>query len=261
MKLSVRSELIYLFEKPTDAIVSVQAAWSPDQFVLSEWLTLDPALPIIQDQPDPRGERRFRARLEGEVRIVYEAVVDNHDRPALTPDLRTRDLIDLPADTLQYLTPSRYCPSDLFARFAQREFGGLQGGAQILSVLDWIYTHLDYEHGISNAQTTARETFVDRAGVCRDFTHMGITLCRALGVPARAVSAYALNLEPPDFHAVFEAYLEDGWYLVDPTRLADPKALVRIGVGRDAADIAFLSTNGPCELKEQSVSVMLASDL
>ena len=261
MQLSVRSELLYKFETPTDAIVSVQAAWSPEQFVLSEWLSINPAIPILQDPADVRGERRFRARLEGEVRIVYEAIVDNYDRPALTHDLRIRDLIDLPADALQYLTPSRYCPSDLFARFAQREFSGFSGGAQMLAVLDWIYTHLDYEHGVSNAQTTARETFTDRAGVCRDFTHMGITLCRALGVPARAVSAYALHLEPPDFHAVFEVYLENSWYMVDATRLADPKALVRIGVGRDAADIAFLATNGPCELLDQGVSVMLASDL
>jgi len=261
MKLSVRSELFYAFENPTDAIVSVQAAWSPDQLVLAEWLTIEPFHTLVQDPTDQRGERRFRARLQGEVRIIYEAVVDNYERPALTSDLCIRDLIDLPADTLQYTTPSRYCPSDLFGRFAQREFGGLQGGAQIQTVLDWIYRNLDYAHGVSNVQTTAHETFTDRAGVCRDFTHMGITLCRALGVPARAVSAYALNLEPPDFHAVFEVYLGDGWYMVDATRLADPKTLVRIGVGRDAADIAFLSTNGPCELLDQRVSVMLASDL
>lgn len=97
-----------------------------------------------------------------------------------------------------------------------REFGDLVGSARVLAVLDWIYEHVDYAPGVSNAETTAERTFIDRAGVCRDFTHLGVSLCRALNIPARAVSAYALNLDPPDFHAVFEVYLGGGWWLVEP---------------------------------------------
>ena len=260
MHLNVRAELVFDFASGSEAIVSVQAAHSQDQTVLSERLVLSPVTEIVQDEPDARGERRFRARFEGEASIVYEALVDNGRRITLSPLARKSNWLSLPQDALQYLTPSRYCPSDRFLLFANREFGAIEdGGAQVLSVLDWIHHHVDYTPGISNIETTAERTFVDRAGVCRDFSHLGITLCRALNIPARAVSAYGWQLEPPDFHAVFEVFLDGGWWLVDPTRLAPVEGLVRIGIGRDATDIAFLTTTGPCVSMSQSVTVAEAA--
>lgn len=255
MKLTVRSQIVYAYQPDTEIIVSVQAAASPDQTILSERLVISPHIAIRQDLADPRGERRFRARASGEVTIEYEAVVDNGRRISLAPGLKQHTWSDLPAETLQYLTGSRYCPSDLFVSFATREFGHLHGSDRILAVLDWIHGHLDYRPGVSNAETTAERTFVERAGVCRDFSHLGITLARALNFPARAVSAYALDLVPPDFHAIFEVYVGGSWWLVDPTRLAPIDGLVRVGVGRDAADIAFLSTSLPCEFVSQTVEV------
>ena len=256
MHLNVRAELVFDFQTGSEAIVSVQVAHSADQTVQSERLVITPATGIVQDLPDARGERRFRARFEGEVSVVYEAVVDNGLRIGLPASARKPNWLDLPQDELQYLTPSRYCPSDRFLLFANREFGAIsEGGAQVLAVLDWIHEHVDYLPGVSNVETTAERTFVDRAGVCRDFSHLGITLCRALNIPARAVSAYAWQLDPPDFHAVFEVYLDGGWWMVDPTRLAPVEGLVRIGVGRDAADIAFLTTTGACTSVSQSVTV------
>jgi transglutaminase-like putative cysteine protease len=256
LRLHVRADLDYDFPDGGEAIVSIQAAVSPDQSVLSETLTIDPPVEIIQDHPDDRGERRFRTAFSGRTRIVYDAIVDNGRRIDLPAGAHQHVWTDLPQDALQYLTPSRYCPSDMFIRFAHREFGHLEsGGARVNAVLDWIHSHLDYVPGISNSETTAAQTFVDRAGVCRDFSHLGITLCRALNIPARAVSAYAFRLDPPDFHAVFEVYLDGGWWLVDPTRLASVDGLVRIGVGRDAADIAFLSTTGACMNNAQEVTV------
>ncbi len=261
MHLNVRADLVFDFSTGSEAIVSVQAAHSPDQTVISERLIINPGVDIVQDLADVRGERRFRARFEGEVSIVYEAVVDNGLRIALPPSARKPNWLHLPQDVLQYLTPSRYCPSDRFLPFANREFGAIQdGGAQVLAVLDWIHQHVDYTPGVSNVETTAERTFVDRAGVCRDFSHLGITLCRALNIPARAVSAYAWQLDPPDFHAVFEVYLDGGWWLVDPTQLAPVEGFVRIGIGRDAADIAFLTTSGFCQSVSQSVTVNRLSD-
>lgn len=259
MQLNVRSELVFDFPAGTQAIVSVQAAHSPDQTVLSERLWLTPPNDIVQDLADARGERRFRARFCGETTILYEALVDNGRRISIPASARKSEWMSLPQEVLQYLTPSRYCPSDRFLLFANREFGGyVDGGAQVLAVLDWIYANVAYIAGVSDVETTAERTFVDRAGVCRDFSHLGITLCRALSIPARAVSAYAWKLEPPDFHAVFEVYLDGGWWLADPTRLAPVEGLVRIGVGRDATDIAFLTTTGPCNGLSQSVTVTLA---
>ena len=116
------------------------------------------------------------------------------------------------------------------------------------AICNWIYGNVDYISGTTDALTSAFDTVTQRAGVCRDFAHLGIALCRAMGIPARYVSAYAWRLSPPDFHAVFEAYLDGpgggAWYLFDPTRMTGADGLVRIGIGRDAADVAFCSIFG-----------------
>jgi len=255
MKLKVKAELVYGFAEPTQAMALIEASASSDQDILSERLEITPPAELVRDR-DLSGDRRFRASFAGEVTIVYEAVAENNVRQLLPPSGRLHPWMELPEHTLPFLLPSRFCPSDKFMRFADREFGDAGDGvAKVMAVLDWITRNVDYRHGVSTPETTAERTFVDRAGVCRDFTHLGITLCRALSIPARAVSAYALGLEPPDFHAIFEVYLEGGWWLVDPTRLAPIEGLVRIGSGRDAADIAFLTTEKPCQLVRQTVEV------
>lgn len=132
MKISVRSELVFDFLSGVDAIVSVQAAHSSDQSVLSETLVIDPPVRIVQDAPDERGERRFRATFSGETSIVYEAVIDNGRRIKLPNEVQQASWVDLPQAVVQYLTPSRYCPSDKFILFANREFGGFSpGGARV----------------------------------------------------------------------------------------------------------------------------------
>ena len=110
--------------------------------------------------------------------------------------------------------------------------------------------------------TSAFDTVTQRVGVCRDFAHLGMALCRALGIPARYVSAYAWRLDPPDFHAVFEAFLNGpsgaGWYLFDPTRMSSPDALVRIGIGRDAAEVAFCTAYE--EVESDAPQVWISGD-
>ena len=255
MKLRVRSELVYRFDPPTDAIYLIQAAHWPGQNILEERLTTSAGIQFHEDVDPDFGARTLRGHLEGVVEVIYEAVVDNGVLKGLPPGVSQHDWNDLPSEVLIYTRPSRYCPSDQFGRFVQRSFGETSGGARILAILDWIHTNIDYEPGVSDSETTAARTFIDRAGVCRDFTHLGITLCRASGIPARAVSAYACDLVPPDFHAVFEVYLDSGWWLIDPTGLAPIEGLVRIASGRDAADIAFLTTQGACQMLRQSVTV------
>lgn len=255
MKLRVRAELVYRFDPPTDAIFQIQVADWPGQARLEESLSTTPEVAFHEDVDAEFGARTLRAHLEGEVALSYRALVDNGALAGLPRDAVQADWNDLPVEVLTYLNPSRYCPSDQFGRFVQREFDGAAGGARVLAILDWIGRNIDYERGVSDTETTAARTFIDRAGVCRDFTHLGITLCRASGIPARAVSAYAHLLEPPDFHAVFEVFLSGGWWLIDPTGLAPVEGLVRIACGRDAADIAFLTTQGACEMVRQSVTV------
>ncbi|WP_420478789.1 transglutaminase-like domain-containing protein [Brevundimonas sp. FT23028] len=256
MKIRVRAELVYRFDPPTDAIYQLQVAHWPGQNILEERLETTPPVEFIENEDAEFGARTLRAHLSGEVALTYEAVVDNGLLKGLPPVTVQHDWNDLPAEVLTYLNPSRYCPSDQFGRFVERTFGGTVGGERVLAILDWIKANIDYEPGSSDSETTAARTFIDRAGVCRDFTHLGITLCRASGIPARAVSAYAFDLTPPDFHAIFEIWLSDGWWLVDPTGLAPVEGLVRIACGRDAADIAFLTTQGTCRFVRQSVSAV-----
>ena len=259
MKLEIKACLEYEFVSSTQVLMSIEASRSRDQDILSESLVFEPQAPLHTDET-LEGDRQLRTLFSGHVRIRYNAVIENRMRPLLPTQGRLHAWDELPHFTFPYLLPSRFCPSDRFMRFAQREFSQSGDGvARVMAILDWIREHVDYVHGISDAQTTALGTFVDRAGVCRDFTHLAITFCRAIGVPARAVSAYALDLQPADFHAVLEVYLEDAWWLVDPTRLAPVGGLVRIGSGRDASDIAFMTTDQPCQLIEKSVRVALAA--
>jgi transglutaminase-like putative cysteine protease len=259
MKLSIKAELVYSFEEATQIIANLEASHSSDQMILSESLDIQPPAKFLSDK-SPYGDRRIRASLSGDVTICYLAVVENNLRQLLPPTGRQHLWSDLPGDVLPFLLPSRFCPSDKFMRFAQREFGAAGDGvARVMAVLEWIHRNVDYVSGVSNAETTAERTFVDRAGVCRDFTHLGITLARALGIPARAVSAYALELNPPDFHAIFEVYIENGWWLIDPTRLAPIEGIVRIGSGRDASDIAFLTSDKQCQVLRQTIEVSKAA--
>jgi transglutaminase-like putative cysteine protease len=154
-----------------------------------------------------------------------------------------------------YLFPSRYCPSNRFVDLVESEFAGLAGGARIAAMRDWLQGHLSYEPGHSDAQTTAVDTYLARAGVCRDYAHLMIALARAADIPARIASVYAPGVDPPDFHAVAEVFLGDSWHLVDATGMASAPEMAVVGVGRDIGDVAFLTAFGPLEMVGQSVSV------
>ena len=132
---------------------------------------------------------------------------------------------------------------------------GLAGGERSPRSSTGSPGQVDYRAGVSDCGTTALDTFVDRAGVCRDFTHLAISLVRAADIPARAVSAYAWKLEPPDLHAVAEVYLGGRWRMIDPTCRAPIDGLVRVATGLDAADIAFMTIFGRGEMLAQSFAI------
>ena len=135
-------------------------------------------------------------------------------------------------------------------------FGGAAPGfARVSAICDWINAHVTYQYGTSDAGTSAYDTAIQRIGVCRDFAHLGIAFCRALNIPARYVSGYCLGLDPPDFHAYFEAYLDGCWAAFDPTAPSLRPALVQVAVGRDAADCAWCTFYGYGETKFLSVEV------
>jgi len=161
----------------------------------------------------------------------------------------------LPGETIQYLMPSRFCPSDRFQSLAEAEFGSFEGGARIAAISDWIHSHITYASGSSDAETSAMETYIDRKGVCRDFAHLMITLARASTIPARFVSVYGVGVTPQDFHAIAEVFLDGTWYMVDATGMSSSDRMAKIGVGRDAADVSFLTSYARAEMTSQTVEV------
>jgi transglutaminase-like putative cysteine protease len=256
MRLSIHVDLDYYFAQPTDVLLTVEAAQLPDQRLIEDLLTVGGAGPL---RPIAGGDgvgRRTWMTAEGPLRATYRAEVEvERPAPALA-DLPSAALRDLPPDVIPYLWPSRYCEADRFEAFVEREFEGLRGGACVAAMSDWIHGQLDYLPGSSDSTTTAADTFVSRHGVCRDYAHLLAAFARAAGVPARLVSAYGWKVDPPDFHALVEVWLDGAWHLVDPSRLASVDSIVRICVGRDATDIAFMTSFGNAEMNCQQVEVI-----
>lgn len=249
MRFSVGCELGYRVMVPTTLFLNVDAQRTGQQTVRADSFNIVPATPVeVHLVSETRNIYRRVLLNPGDYEIRYEAEVTSS--PSILEAATVSDLAaaDLPFHTLPYLYPSRYCQSDRLRHFAWREFGGsLRGHELVDEMCSWIHQKIDYLPGTSQLETSAYDTFTRRAGVCRDFAHLGVTFCRALGIPARFVSAYGWQLKQSDFHAVFEAYLGGRWCLFDPTRLCPMDGLVRIGVGRDAADTAFATFYGLIE--------------
>lgn len=147
-------------------------------------------------------------------------------------------------DVIEYRRPSRYCESDTLFATAQSEFAGLSGFALLSAVGAWVRAHLTYVPGVSQHTDGAVKAYLARRGICRDYAHLVVALLRSLDTPARLASVYAPGLMPMDFHAVAEAYVDGGWYVVDATGLAPRQSLLRIATGQDASETAFLSQHG-----------------
>jgi transglutaminase-like putative cysteine protease len=255
MRLRIDADLRYAMNEPVDVLLMIEAAELPDQTPIDDRLAIDGIglLRAIAGE-DGVGRRRWM-RADGDFHAHYQAVVEVDRRPVTIDELPITPRRELPPEVIPYLWPSRYCEADRFEAFVAREFPGDNHGRKILAMARWIREHLDYRPGSTDVRTTAVDVFVSRQGVCRDFAHLLASLARAAGVPARLASAYAWRLDPPDFHAVVEIWLAGDWYLVDPTELAPLDGLVRIAIGRDATDIAFMTIFGAAELIGQTIRV------
>lgn len=189
----------------------------------------------------------------GHLTVEYHAVVQRPPRVDVAPTV---------AERLFAVRPSRYCPSDLLEAFAEAELDMPDDPADRGRMIgDWVYGRLRYEPGASGPFDTAVETLLAGRGVCRDFAHLTVALCRTVGVPARLTSVYAPGVSPMDFHAVAEVASGNRWELVDATRLAPRQSLVRIGTGRDAGDTAFSTTlEGAADLLVSSVMAIVLGD-
>ena len=249
--------LEYEVSSPAHFLLNVGAAFHAGHEVVEERLTITPSMKVRHFSDERSGNRFIRLDApKGVLSVNYHARVQLH--PALQPlHLDEMPVSALPDDVLHYLMPSRYCESDSLRRVAQQLFGHLPPGiGRVRAVESWIHESVDYQPGVIQPISTAQDVFVQRVGVCRDFAHLGITLCRALNIPARLVVGYVNFAEPPqDFHAVFEAWLDGRWVLFDATRMAPIDRLVRIGTGRDAKDVAFATIFGEVKMLRKEITV------
>jgi transglutaminase-like putative cysteine protease len=251
IRLELQIELHYeIDEFGADFVFNIHPANTRSQKVVAERLTLSQPV-VSQMHTDPAtGNRYLRLRAEaGALTLAYAATVDLLHQVADPVQIPEVPVSRLPPEALGYLYPSRYCQSDRLAKVAFNHFGRLPHGyLRVQAIRDWVQQHVAFSSNTSNANTSAIDTLIECVGVCRDFAHLMIALCRALNIPARFVSGTDYGADPslglPDFHAYVEVYLGDRWYIFDPSGTAIPMGLLRMGTGRDAADVAIATIFG-----------------
>jgi transglutaminase-like putative cysteine protease len=218
--------------------------------------------PVVERAVGSTGRVHLVRSGAGTLAVSYAATIRAPQPPPPRTPPAAGDDTEFDTASIVALRQSRYCPSDAMAGFAATELAHLEHGPDLAgAVASWVFERLARADS-SGPLDTAVDTLLSGAGVCRDFAHLTIALCRALGVPARFVSAYAPGLSPMEFHAVVEARRDGVWDVLDPTRLAPRLSLVRIGTGRDAADTAFVTTlRGEAELVSSEVVAIVDGDL
>jgi len=263
MKFKVMGALGYEVREPSTFILNIHALRTPAQAVLQESFLIDPYYKIEELTPQHSENRFIRVEVTEPaiVNINYSAVIDTSYKQTAGNLLNHVPVMDMDTSVLPYLFPSRYCQSDKLFRFAHNKFGKMDNAFEkVLALTNWIHENVEYLSGSTNSQTSAYDTVTEQAGVCRDFAHLGIALCRALDIPARYFTGYAYQLNPPDFHACFEAFIGSEWVIFDATKLVPLNGLVKIATGRDAADasiatifgnVNFLSISASCELADE----------
>lgn len=251
IRLRLALELDYVVgEHGCDFIFNIHAAHTERQRVVEERLTLSQDVQLRVETDGTTRNRYLRVKaLPGPLKLAYGATVELSHHVAEPDGIGEVPVARLPAQVLGYIYPSRYCQSDRLHRFAMREFGQQwQGYGRVQAIRDWVLQRTTFASNSSNSNTSAIDTLLETTGVCRDFAHLMIALCRAINIPARFTTGidYGADpaLGPTDFHAYVEAYLGGRWYLFDPSGTAIPMGFVRFGTGRDAADVAFATIFG-----------------
>lgn len=261
--LALGGRFTHLAQAPTTTLLLIEHRQDTPgvETLTSGWTTsAGMGLSPFTDLYGNRGQRLVLP--EGESVVEYSALVRvpdavdeaDPDAPELSPD-------DLPGEVITYLFPSRYCQSDLLAGEAWDLFGHLpQGRSRVEAISTHVHQHVEYRTGSTTSTYTALDAFQNGYGICRDLTHLFVTFCRALNIPARFVSGYLPDMDvevlptPMDFHAWAEVYLGDRWWTFDPRHDARRKGHVPIARGRDAVDVALTTTFGAPRLTSMVVT-------
>jgi transglutaminase-like putative cysteine protease len=257
MRLRTRNQIALFCEEACPVVAMLRPRSGSQQWVVAERYDVQPWVPATEyvDSFGNLCQRFTLAKGESLLTVEHEVEVDDHadmDRRALqVPPAQ------LPDETLLYLLQSRYCPSDMMEERALEIVQGCAPGyPQAERIANWVRENIEYKYGVSESSTSALDTLQHGAGVCRDFAHVGVALCRSLLMPARFVVGYLHELDPMDMHAWYEVYLGGRWFAFDATQDGPRGGRIVVGHGRDAADVAFLSNYGPLEITGMDVSVV-----
>jgi transglutaminase-like putative cysteine protease len=261
MRIGIGCEFVFDLPLTAHAVVLVEPHPSEASRVASAHFSTEPDLPttVYSDQfgnlcrrvtlPAGRVQLRFAAD------VATDGVIDDADE-----DAPERNPADLPDDALVYLLPSRYCQSDQIAPFALEQFGRVPWGwRRVHEISRWVHDSVKFDYMAASPLATSTDILACRTGVCRDFAHLGISLCRALNIPARYVFGYLPDIDVPltespmDFCGWMEVYLGDRWYTFDPRNHQRRIGRVVIARGRDAADVAMVTTFGSADLVSMTV--------
>ena len=258
--------LQYEVWQSADFVFNFHPAQTPFQQVSNERLVVSPFIKGVIRSDSISGNRHLRLHAEPcLLNLQYAATVDVQHAiadPVQAPEL---PIGGMPSELLPYLMPSRYCPSDALPREALAPFLGMAPGyGRVQAIAQWVQQRTRFQVGTTTPATTALDTYRDQVGVCRDFAHLMITVCRALNIPARFATSidYGADpaLGPTDFHAYVEVYLGDRWYIFDPTGISPATGLIRIGIGRDAVDSAFATIFGAVLSGMPSINIRAIED-
>jgi len=248
MKFNVYSELAYEVFSPTTFIFNIQAARLPNQEIIEEELFINPAIEFEEFSLTNNEARFVRLTVNQGINftITYKATIDL--QYTIIDELNLLASVPIAAinyDVIPYLFPGRHCQSDKLRKLAMKEFGYLPNEyAKVIAITEWIFNTTDYISGATDSGTSAIDTLIQHEGVCKDFAHLGIALCRALDIPARYVTGYGYNLNPPDFHACFEAYIGGNWIFFDATKMVALNGFIKIANAKDATEAAVASFFG-----------------
>ncbi len=262
-RVQIGCDFRYQAQIDTPAVFQV-APLGPD--ISQESFDFDPGV-ATHEYRDLYGNRCLRVILPaGRSQLRYRALVDvpdaTEDADEQAPEIAPQHL---PDDVLVYTMPSRYCLPDMLGNEAWSRFAGLPTGySRVQAICDHVNSHLQFAYGSSYPTSTAWDVNASGFGVCRDFTHLAISFCRALNIPARYVFGYLPDMDVPtdgapnDFAAWMEVWLGDRWWTFDPRNNVRRKGRILIGRGRDASDVAMVTTFGGPFLEEMTV---LAAEL
>ena len=261
MKLRASCVLKYNFEQATPALFMLKAVPGAAQHIIEQEFTITPAVPV-QTHIDCYGNEGQRVLLSaGPCEVKNVIVADTSDVIDVAAGAPPTPMLELPADTLIYMLPSRYCHPQLMLEEARQVTQDYSPGYdQAAAICDHIHQQFIYEYGSSNITTTALDTWNAKKGVCRDFAHLGITLSRALDLPARMVVGFLYELDPMDLHAWYEVFIDGRWYTFDATQSTPKGGRIVLGYGRDATDVAFATFFGAFDLVDMRISVECCDD-